>query len=59
MKRKIEARYTGAASRLFWGRVAKIKTETAHDLVYMAGVALQEHENRVLQMLICAEEAEE
>ncbi len=44
-------KYSGKASEGFWKRIANIKNRRAHDLVYMAGCALQEHEERVLQML--------
>jgi hypothetical protein len=44
-------KYSGENSDRFWSRIAAIKAEPAHLLIYLAGVALQEHEQRVLQML--------
>ena len=44
-------KYSGKASEGFWKRVASIKNRRAHALVYLAGCALQEHEQRVLEML--------
>lgn len=43
--------YSGEANKPFWREVANIQGKRQHDLVYIAGCALQEHENRVLQML--------
>lgn len=51
----MNTKYSGKASKAFWERIAAIKTKRAHDLVYIAGCALQDHENRVLQMLKRAE----
>lgn len=47
----MQAKYKGDASIEFWRRIANIKTEPEHALAYIAGCALQEHEQRVLQML--------
>ncbi len=48
-------RYSGPASKKFWERIAEIKNRRVHDLIYIAGCALQDHEGRVLQMLDEAE----
>ncbi len=52
---KQQPKYSGEASTAFWKRINKINNQTTHDLVYVAGCALQDHENRVLQMLHLAE----
>jgi len=54
----VEAKYSGDASIHFWRRIANIKTEPEHELAYIAGCALQDHEQRVLQMLVKIESSD-
>ena len=54
----MKPKYSGLVSKAFWDRVAKIKDEKTHDLIYIAGCALQDHENRLLQMLKRAEQTD-
>ena len=56
---KMKPKYSGPASRGFWTRVAEIQPDQAHDLIYLAGCALQDHESRVLQMIADAEKDEQ
>lgn len=55
MTNETDAHYHGLSGKRFWRRIAAIKSEPAHTLVYIAGCALQDHEQRMLQLL---EEAE-
>lgn len=43
--------YSGKLSNGFWADVANVKDKAAHDLIYVAACALQDHEKRILQML--------
>lgn len=42
--------YSGKVSKKFWARIAAVKDEPTHTLLYVAALALQEHESRVLQL---------
>jgi len=42
--------YSGKVSKKFWARVAAVKDEPTHSLLYIAACALQDHEGRVIQM---------
>ncbi len=53
-KKYLERKYSGLASGPFWDRINKIRNKRERDLVYLAACALQDHENRVFQMLKCA-----
>lgn len=54
-----DARYSGEKSIEFWRGIANIQDRQAHDLIYIAGCALQDHEKRVLQMIRVALDVEE
>lgn len=45
------ARYSGKKSKDVWTLVAAIDHEPAHTMLYIAACALQDHEQRFLQML--------
>lgn len=49
------ARYSGQASKDIWARIAAISHEPAHSLLQIAALALREHEQAFLQMLVSAE----
>lgn len=51
MKNEIDAKYHGKAAMAFWRKISAIKKEPEHTLAYIAACALQDHEQRVLQML--------
>ena len=55
MANRMRARYYGVLSIPFWKRVNALP-EGVRDLVYLAGCGLQDHEERVLQMLALAEQ---
>lgn len=42
--------YSGELSKEFWAEVNKLR-DSLHAMVYLAGCALQDHEERVLKML--------
>lgn len=51
---KITERYSGPNSVAFWAEIANVENKEVHDLLYIAGCALQDHEKRFFQMLRCA-----
>lgn len=51
---KDERKYAGTESKLFWKRIAEIENRRTRELVYIAGCALQDHEERMFQMLEAA-----
>lgn len=53
---KLTARYSGEASKDIWDRVAAISHEPSHGLLYIAACALQDHEQRFLQILVRVEQ---
>ena len=55
--KKPNPKYSGPASAALWKRIAGIKNQRVHDLIYLAGCALQDHEGRFLQMLEHAEKS--
>ena len=55
----MKPKYSGAAGRKFWNRIAAIKPDKLRVLIYLAGCALQDHETRVLQMVTEAKAEEE
>jgi len=54
-RKPLTPHYSGELSRAFWLRVKRIEDERTHDLLYLAGCALQDHEERVLQMFAALE----
>lgn len=48
-------KYSGRASKAFWGRIEALPEGDTHEMVYMLGVTLQDLELRVLQVLELAE----
>jgi hypothetical protein len=56
MREKPESVYS--ERKAIWARVEALKSEPVHSLLYIALCALQDHENRVLQMLFEAETSE-
>ena len=51
MTGKLKPKYSGPLSIKFWEQVKTIKPKKLHTAIYMAGCALQDHEDRVLNML--------
>ena len=56
MSEKPESAYS--ERKAIWARVEALNSEPVHSLLYIAFCALQDHENRVLQMLFEAETSE-
>lgn len=46
-----KAHYSGNKSRGFWLEISKIKNQKERDLLYSAGVMLQEFESTVLKIM--------
>ncbi len=51
-------KYSGASSKRFWKRIHSIHDENLRNVVYIAGCALQDHEQRMIQILREAESSE-
>lgn len=48
---RVRAQYSGLVSTKFWRRIAEIDNVKVRAVAYIAACALQDHENRVLQIL--------
>lgn len=47
--------YSGDSSHDFWDRVWRVKPKAAQDVLFLMGCALQDHEERMHQALLMAE----